>query len=213
MSKIYPEILDKKRQEIFYRLIYFKKYGYLAGGTALALQLRHRKSADFDVFIKSPVGNYLRLKTKEIFGRSDFYVSNQDQISFKTKDMIDITFFWYCYKPLYPLVETSSISLASVYDIAADKAHTIGRRAMWRDYVDLFFLLKEEVVNLKKVVGLAKKKFAGEFNEALFLEQLSYFEDMEESPMEFIRDKYSAAEIQSFLEEQVRGYLKTLKLG
>lgn len=144
MSKIYLELLDKKRQEVFRRLSQFKKQGYLAGGTALALQVNHRKSVDFDVFIRKAVDNVLRLKIEKIFDRQDFYVDTSNQISFKLAPDIGVTFVWYYYHSLYPLVKTSSLDLASVSDIAADKAHTIGRRAVWRDYVDFFFLFKEK---------------------------------------------------------------------
>jgi hypothetical protein len=48
---MFLEILDKKRKDIFAKL--YKILGndyYLAGGTALALQIGHRESLDFDVF-------------------------------------------------------------------------------------------------------------------------------------------------------------------
>ena len=42
---------------IFEKLVKFKKPGYLAGGTALALQLGHRVSYDFDIFCGKEVSN------------------------------------------------------------------------------------------------------------------------------------------------------------
>ena len=65
---------------------------YLAGGTALALQIKHRQSVDFDVFINRPVTNSLRLKVKKIFGSVDYSLNTSDQISFTTPDNIKITF-------------------------------------------------------------------------------------------------------------------------
>lgn len=49
-NKIHWEILDKKRNEILPNLSFLKEDFYLAGGTALALQLGHRESIDFDFF-------------------------------------------------------------------------------------------------------------------------------------------------------------------
>lgn len=210
MSKIYLEILDKPRQTIFNKLSGFKNFGYLAGGTALALQIQHRKSVDFDVFINKPVNNYLRLKAKKVFGASLFYVNTTDQISFTTPENVNVTFVWYIYPPISPPTPTPSISLASINDIIADKAYTIGKRAVWRDYVDLFLLLKKEVTTLDKIIQLAKQKFAGEFNEALFLEQLSYFKDITVVPMDFIYPAPSPSEIQSYLESQVESYVKII---
>jgi len=210
MSKIYPEIFDKKRQEIFYKLDNFKRIGYLAGGTALALQIKHRQSVDFDIFINKPVTNSLRLKVKEVFGLVDYYLNTSDQISFKTPENIHITFVWYYFKTVRPLVKTKSISLAAIEDIAADETNTIGRRAVWRDYVDFYFLLKERYITIEKVIKLAEKKFAGEFVSALFLEQLGYFEDLEVVPINFLKDKPTATEIKSFLQNEVNYYLKTV---
>lgn len=210
MSKIYLDVLDEKKQRVFQNLSLFKRYGYLAGGTALALQIKHRISFDFDVFVYKQINNSLRKKSADVFGKTDFYVNTSDQISFKTKDDISITFVWYFYKTLYPLVTTNAISLASVYDIAADKAHTIGRRAVWRDYVDLFILLSEKIVTLEQICRLAQKKFGNEFNEAQFLQQLCYFKDVTEVPVDFLKKSYTASEIKSFLEKQVEQYLSRI---
>ena len=210
MSKIHLEILDKPRQIIFSKLYGFKNFGYLAGGTALALQIQHRKSVYFDIFINKPINNYLRLKAKTVFPASVFYVNTTDQISFTTTENVNVTFFWYIYPSLLPPTTTPSISLASVNDIVADKAFTIGKRAVWRDYVDLFLLLKKEIVTLNQTIQLAKQKFSCEFNEALFLEQLSYFKDVTIVPMDFIGSSPSPSEIQSYLETQVESYIKQI---
>ncbi len=210
MSGIYQEILNRDRLKVYKSLSDFRDHGYLAGGTALALQLNHRKSVDFDVFIEKPISNVFKQNVKRTFGQVDYYVNTSDQISFKTKENVEVTFVWYYFKPLFPLIKTDSLSLASIDDIAADKAHTIARRAVWRDYVDIFCLLKDRHTTLDKIIGLAKKKFAGEFNEALFLQQVTYYSDMIESPIEFIKQAYSASEIKSFLKDVTKEYLQRI---
>ncbi len=210
MSKIHLGLLDKKRQEVFFTLVHFKKNGYLAGGTALALQINHRKSVDFDVFVDESITKDFKLKVKKIFGQVDFYVDSSDQISFKTEEGIGVTFVWYFYPTVSSIITTSSIGLASVFDIAADKAETLGRRAIWRDYVDLFILLKRKILTLDKIIKLAKKKFGGEFIETQFLEQLPYFLDLQKTPIEFVKEKYSENEIKSFLEKEVEAYLQKI---
>jgi len=210
MSKIHLELLDKKRQEVFHKLSYFKKDGYLAGGTALALQINHRRSVDFDIFIDKPISKNFKLKVKKIFGAVNFYINSSDQISFNIKEGIGVTFIWYYYPKISSLVTTNSISLASVFDIAADKAETLGRRAVWRDYVDLFFLLKWRILSLEQIIKLAKKKFRGDFVEIQFLEQLPYFADLQKTPVEFIKEKYSDDEIKAFLEKEVEVYIRKI---
>lgn len=208
MSKIHLELLDKNRQKVFSILSSFKNNGYLVGGTALALQINHRKSEDFDIFINKPIDNNFRLKINRVFGNIDFTLNTVDQINFMTAEGIRVTFVWYYFSLKNQLIKTQSLPLASVEDIAADKAITVGKRAIWRDYVDLFILLKRKIFDLEKIIKLAKKKFKGEFVESQFLEQLSYFDDLEIMPIEFIEKSYSEQEIKSFLEKAVSAYVK-----
>ncbi|PIU03643.1 hypothetical protein COT44_02015 [Candidatus Shapirobacteria bacterium CG08_land_8_20_14_0_20_39_18] len=111
---------------------------------------------------------------------------------------------------ILPLIKTEFLDLASVADISADKAITIGRRAVWRDYVDFFVLLKGKYYGISEIINFAKKKFKGEFNEALFLQQLTYFKDVEEAPVEFIGKSYSASEIKLSLEKEVQSLVSKL---
>lgn len=208
MSEIHIEILDKEKREVFTLLRVFKNDGYLAGGTALALQIKHRKSYDFDVFVGKSIGNRFKLKVRKIFGDVKTKIDTGDELSFTTRDGTGVTFLWYYFPTLYPLIETEFLSLASFLDIAADKAHTIGRRAVWRDYVDIFVLLKKHFVSLKEIVNLGKRKFGGDFNETLFLEQLVYFKDVEASPIEFVGEKHKQSEIMFYLERAVKEDIK-----
>ena len=59
------------------------------------------------------------------------------------------------------------------------KAFALGKRAKWKDYVDLFFLLKQ--IPLVGLTTKANGLFGSEFNEKLFRVQLSYFKDVDYS--------------------------------
>lgn len=60
---MFSEILDRKRRKILSQISFLKKYGfYLADGTALSLQLGHRKSLDFDFYTQK------KLIIKNCFG-------------------------------------------------------------------------------------------------------------------------------------------------
>ena len=156
-------------------------------------------SEDFDVFINREIDNKLRLKVKKIFGEVIFSVNSTDQISFITHNGVKVTFLWYYFKPLNPAVLTASLSLASIDDITSDKAQTIRRRAVWRDYVDIFYLLKNKYVDFNKTIKMAHEKFKGEFVSTQFLEQLRYFDDVKTVPIEFVKKKYTDDEIKSYL--------------
>ena len=212
MSKIHLELLDEKRKEVLHILKSFNGYGFLTGGTALALQINHRKSVDFDIFVSKEINNHLRKKAKDVFGSTQIHVDNGDQLTFSTPDHIEITFLWYYYKALKPTIKTSSISLSSVADILADKAHTIGRRAVWRDYVDIFYVIHEKITTLPNIVISAERKFGSDFSSVLFLQQLAYFDDFEASPVDFTNKDYSPDYIKKFLSDETEKYtLNALK--
>lgn len=209
MSKIHLGSLDNERLKVFEKLKNFKIDGYLAGGTALALQICHRKSFDFDVFVSKDIKpNFFRKCSKVFGGNLRKSIDNLEQLTFLIPDNISVTFVRYYYQLLQKPILTSSISLASIFDIAADKAHTFSGRAAWRDYVDIFFLLKKKFVALEQIKDLAKKKFGNEFNEMLFFEQLTYFDDVEIVKVDFLRDSYSTKEIQDFLKNETGEFLK-----
>jgi hypothetical protein len=208
MSKIYLEILDTNRQQVFTELANFQKDGYLAGGTALALQCAHRISVDFDIFTYTPINQSLRNKVGKIFSITSVHVNSTDQYTFTSAGSIEITFVWFEVPLLLPLIPTSSISLASIADIAANKANTLGRRAAWRDYVDLFWLLYIQKIPLEQIILWAKQKYPKEFVEAQFLEQLVYYKDITITPVQFIKQSYSTEEIQNTLQITVSEYLR-----
>ena len=209
MSKIHLEILDKSRLTTFNQLAEFPQ-GVLVGGTALALQICHRLSFDFDLFFPQPLKRKsLVRQCQNIFGeKTRFLIQNTDQVTLITPENIKLDLVYYPYKLITSQVTTPSVKLASIKDIAADKAATIGRRATWRDYVDIFFLLKWNKISLASIVKAAQTKFKGEFNEVLFFEQLVYFKDLEITKIEFLKEPCAEPEIKTFLETTVAKFLK-----
>lgn len=209
MTEIYLDILDSERRKTFLKLKPLaQKGGVLAGGTAISLQIKGRRSFDFDVFFKKYIVRKAFALANRIFEIKEKTVDRPNHITFLTKQGIPITLFYYEFSPLYPLVKTISLPLFNICDLAADKAHTLGRRPIWRDYVDLFFLLKEKHVALGRLIKGAQRKFGVEFSPKLFLGQLTYWKDIKDYKIEFIGRKYSPKEIQEFLKEEVLQYTK-----
>ena len=58
------------------------------------------------------------------------------------------------------------------------KAHALGRRAKWKDYIDLYFVMNR-YQGINKIIKKAKNIFSSEFNEKLFRSQLVYFKDID----------------------------------
>lgn len=205
----YTEKLDPERQEVFKKLKKFSSDFTLAGGTALMLQIGHRLSYDFDCFSMNLLPDSLLRIAKNIFGKTILpELDTREQLTFKTPQRVSITFVYHPYKTLKALIKTSFIPLFDLDDLAANKAYTIGRRPAWRDYIDLFFFLKWNLYDIDTIIKFAEKKFRGEFNPKLFLEQLVYFDDLNISPTKFLKESYTDTFVKSFLEKKVADYLK-----
>lgn len=86
----------------------------------------------------------------------------------------------------------------NILEIASTKAYTIGRRVEYKDYIDLYFVLKEQGVSLGDVIDLSNRKYGSKFNSRLFLEQL-VDDSIEELPIKFIKNLYQRVRFLSFL--------------
>ena len=69
-----------------------------------------------------------------------------------------------------PPIPMNTTALASAY--------ALGRRAKWKDYVDMYFIIKK-YKGLSAIVTRAASIFGKEFNEKVFRVQLSYFADID----------------------------------
>lgn len=172
------------------------------------LLLAHRQSFDSDVFLEKPIPKNLLVKLKLFYKKRLALpiVDNEDELSVIMAPQIKLSFIYFPFPPLHPLIKTESMPVFAPQDLASNKAYVIGRRDAWRDYVDLFFLLKSGL-SLKKVVTETAKRFGGAFSEKLFLEQLSYWGDIKDFTIDYIGKKYPPKEIQKYFQEVVRGYL------
>lgn len=200
---MHQEVLDKKRQKIFSCLNNFKDF-YLAGGTALALQIGHRISIDFDFFSKKDISKNLLNKVKKVFTDKNISISvnNPDELTIFI-DNIKITFLKYPFSVLKKLVNYQNINLLSIQEIAATKAYTVGRRGSLKDYVDLYFIIQENYSDLDKIINLSEQKYKNEFNGRLFLEQLIYLKDIEDENIIFLKDKINKQNLEIFFKKQI----------
>ena len=210
MSKLFFKVLNKEQKEVFLNLGKTGIPGILSGGTAVALQLKHRRSFDFDIFLPEPLKKNLILKINRAFPpeKIKVLVDSEDELTFLS-GATKITYLYFPFPPLYKTVPTKSLALFSLADLASNKAYSIGRRGVYRDYVDLFFLLKSGIF-LKRIINESKKRFAGNYNEKLFLEQLVYFEDFKDLAVEYIGKKYTSSQLRSFFEREVKRYSKRI---
>ncbi|MFH1180881.1 MAG: nucleotidyl transferase AbiEii/AbiGii toxin family protein [bacterium] len=197
------EALSEKGKKILSELRNFSNF-YLAGGTALALQIGHRKSADFDLFSEKKISGGLLSKIKNVFHQNSFALSvnNPDELTVFI-DGIKITFLKYPFRVISKLVEYEGVNLLSIKEIAATKAYTVGRRCSYKDYIDLYFIISEHLSDLNEIIKLAEKKYGGEFNSRLFLEQLVYVEDIKDTEIIFLKQAVGKKDVESFFQKKI----------
>ena len=132
------------------------KQFYLSGGTALSSwYLHHRESYDLDFFSEHPFDGekifswikrneekleYQSVSVNDDFGFYTFLFRYADNSRFK------VDFAHYPYKRLAKGMQQDGITIDSLLDIAANKLLVIQQRNQVKDFVDLYFLLKQFTV-------------------------------------------------------------------
>jgi len=182
--------------------VFLKNY-VLVGGSALALHLVHRKSEDLDFFTycdyfdKEEILSYLKgFENKEILNISDVQVD-------VLINGIKVTFFnakWTFLKPKN--IET--FNLASIKMIAAMKVNTLFLRAKYRDYYDLYCLVKTSM-SLKEVYNCSLEVVDG-ITFKLFAIALIYIDDIEDDNILHLEPTLdiSKKDIRVFFEDELR---------
>jgi hypothetical protein len=199
--------LDKERQDILPFFKEFKKDFYLAGGTALALQIGHRDSIDFDFFSPVPFDTAKLFENiLKIFSGHEIKKTQEaaNTLSVLVDSRIKISFFAYPYNLISEVLEDGDLSLASVADIGCMKLSAVVSRGVLKDYVDLYFILRD--ISLGQLLDYAKQKFP-QIETNLILKSLVFFEDLEEEPVNFKHDRQvDFSKVKEFLSQAVKEY-------
>ncbi|MFA4932751.1 MAG: nucleotidyl transferase AbiEii/AbiGii toxin family protein [Caldisericia bacterium] len=176
---MYKNVLNVDQDQLLNLIKSFSSDFYLAGGTAIALHLGHRRSIDFDLFTDNTFDPMV-IRNKIILNKSIEYTFSQgvgELIVLIGK--VKVTFFHYPFV-IERLTDLDTyIKLPDLITLGAMKAFALGRRAKWKDYVDLYFIFQKH--SFQELMNKTNSIFKSEFNEKLFRTQLSYFEDIDHS--------------------------------
>jgi hypothetical protein len=174
---MHNEILTSKQRELFPYISQFNRTFYLVGGTAIALHIGHRESIDYDLFTFNKLNkNRIRQKLLTIPFRQKAIFEDIDQIHFYIND-IKVTFFSYPYQVEHPVNIDKTITMPTLLSLSAMKAFALGRRAKWKDYVDLYFLAKNHF-SIDEISHEATRLFNEQFSDKLFRQQLTFHKDI-----------------------------------
>jgi len=194
---------------------------YLAGGTALSLLIEHRISTDIDLFTKEELKkedilNFSKKidKNVEIINSSEkiFQLVFPDELPEK---ILKIDFVSYEYPLLEPYIKNDdNIRIIGKNDISAMKMSAIGTRGYEaRDFVDLYYLLKE--IPIEKIVENFKKKYNTN-NIEHYLRSMIYFDDVNKESwdsLKMLHDSISANAVKNKLILEVSNYYKNIHIN
>ena len=179
---------------------------YLTGGTALSLQLEHRESEDLDFFNQNTF-------EPEIIQRQLTAIGKLKEVAIDTGtlncflDGVKLQFLYYPYRLLEPKIKWKNIQVSSKLDVACTKLITISSRGSKKDFIDLFFLLKE--YDLQNLFEKLKDKYPKiDYNQTHILKSLVYFTEADAQPQPRMHKKVNWQEVK----EEIIDKVKNLKI-
>ena len=133
---------------------------YLTVGTALSeFYFQHRLSEDIDLFSEYEVNPraveaFLQaisrtLKISKIV-KQNYLGLYTYKLQYDDREELKIDFNYYPFPKIEKAGYFGKLEVSSMYDIAVNKIHTIASRTRVRDYIDLYFIMKNsELPNVK----------------------------------------------------------------
>ena len=185
---------------------------YLAGGTALALQAEHRKSVDLDFF--TPKSNFhapsllkhftTHWKTTRLEEGTVYGELFRAKVSFLSNPL---------FEPSLPPVRYGAVRVLQPIDIAVMKVIAISQRGRKRDFIDLYWCVRN-IEPLEKIIVRLKTQYpsvAHDFHH--ILKSMTYFDDAENDPLPNLYFKASWPQVKKmFIGEVPEVTRKLMKL-
>lgn len=204
--KLHPRVLGRPQLSVLRRLGPFLERSpfYLAGGTALALHLAHRRSVDFDWFSEHPLGDPLGLAAEIQGSGLPLEVASVEKGTLHGRSAgVRLSFLEYRYPLLAPVIPTREpgLRLASLEDIATMKLAAVVQRGSRKDFVDVFALGRS--LGLDAMLTLYRRKY-GVRDIGHVIISLAYFDDAEGERMPAMIRHWSWATMKRAIQSWVR---------
>jgi len=172
----------------------------LVGGTALALQIGHRKSIDLDLF------GLLQTEPLELTGivrkiGSLIVLKDSHRIHSYVLEGVKVDIIQYEYPWLNDLFVVDDIRMAGLEDIAAMKVMAVVGRGTKKDFIDIAFLLR--YFSLSEMLEYYSRKYP-EASLFMAVKSLAYFEDAEKEVSPFMLKPVSWENIKEQIREEVK---------
>lgn len=177
---------------------------YLAGGTALAMHLCHRRSVDLDFFTTQAnfsVGA-LSERLKKLDWTTDIV---QEGTLYGRLAGAKVSFIAYpFFVPKEPMERYGAVRVLSPRDIAVMKVIAISQRGRKRDFVDLYWhvTLHEPLIEVLRRLPEQYPSVAHDYHH--LLKSLVYFADAEEDKMPHLTQALSWEKVKVYFSREVR---------
>ena len=170
----------------------------LYGGTAIALQLGHRQSVDYDFFTSQALNPEMLFATIS-FLRTAVTVRQAPNTLTCRVDRAGPVLVSFMGTPMTRQVNSpcrdpaSGVRLATLLDLAGTKASVVQQRAEAKDYVDMDALMLAGI-SLPQALSAAQSIFGTRFDPQSTLKALCYFGDGDLASLDLAtRERLSAA--------------------
>ena len=172
------DILPPAQRQLWDELGEIPQPFVLYSGTAIALQLGHRASEDFDFFSDQPLDPGALLPAFSFLSGATITQRDPDTLSciVDRGGPVKVSFFGVPrLKRLHPpLIAPNGVRLASLGDLAGAKARVVQVRAEAKDYIDIDALLAHGIT-LAEALSCARAIFGSDFNPQITLKALCFF--------------------------------------
>jgi Nucleotidyl transferase AbiEii toxin, Type IV TA system len=184
MNRFLPrlDILPPAQRQLWMELGQVPPEFTLYGGTAIALHLGHRQSADFDFFGSRSFDPGTLQASIPFLAKARVTQNERDTLTaiLIRETPVVVSFFGVPNLPrlVPPMVcEDNGLKVAALLDLAGTKASVVQVRPEVRDYLDLDVIITESEITLAMALAAAQALYGESFNPQITLKALSYFED------------------------------------
>lgn len=177
MQKFYLETLPKEQQNILKMLQPVTDNTFvLFGGTAIALQLGHRVSVDFDFFRHLPLNQKEKTKLSELDFMKNFDILQDEEDTFVVSvNGVKISFFGGIhFVDICVPIHFQTLKIANLQDLLATKLAVITQRVEYKDYIDIVNIVSNNV-SLKQGIDRAKVFYKNQIAIQEVLKTIVYF--------------------------------------
>ena len=183
------------------------KGAYLAGGTAVALQLGHRISIDFDFFTRKKFVPSALARALARLGSFEAEQADRGTVQ-GTFEGVRLSLFFYDHPLIHKPLKYLALTLADLRDIAAMKVDAVASRGVKRDLVDLYFICQSGY-SLSDLLNFYNQKYGLLASNFVHIQKsLVYFEDAEPNPMPRMLKEVRWEEVKKYFINEVKKLAK-----